>query len=126
MRRKLIYFSPETRGGLADYAWAQAEAISRLGVEVIFLTRPSFDRSKESSFRVIDGLKEERQNFSSFRWIRRYQRLQILLQNLAILRGLILSLHVKEVLWSSFFEYGSLFWADYFRGFDRYGVRVVP
>ncbi len=124
MRRKLIYFAPETRGGLADYARAQAEAISREGVEVIFLTRPSFDRSKAVSFRVIDGLKEERQNLSSFRWIRRYQQLQTLLQNLAILRGLILSLHVKEVLWSSFFEYGALFWADYFRGFHRHGVRM--
>ncbi len=125
MRRKLIYFAPETRGGLADYAWAQAEALSKQGVDLIFLTRPSFDRTKACSFRVIDGLKEDPQNLSAFRWIRRYQHLQTLLKNLAILRGLILSLHVKEVIWSSFFEYGAPFWGGYFQDLRRHGVRMA-
>ena len=124
MPRKLIYFCPETRGGVADYARAQAEAISKQGVDLLFLTCPSFDQSTPVSFRLIDGLKETPKNLSSFRWIRRYQHLQILLKNLAILRGLILSLHVKEVLWSSFFEYGSPFWAGHFQDLHRHGVRM--
>ncbi|MES2309051.1 MAG: glycosyltransferase [Verrucomicrobiota bacterium] len=124
MRRKLIYFCPETRGGLADYSWAQAEAIARQEVDVLFVTKPGFQRVSAAGVRVLDALKEDPERVSKIRWVRRYRRLQTLIKNMAILRGLILSLHVKEVIWSSFFEYGSPLWAGHFEDLLQHGVRM--
>src|SRR5215831_13920948 len=37
---KLIYFSPFSFGGLADYAHEQASALCEMGVDLCFLTTP--------------------------------------------------------------------------------------
>ena len=55
---KLLYFCPVGRGGLADYARQQANAISELGVTVDLLTVPGFNEGQHARFNRLPRLKE--------------------------------------------------------------------
>lgn len=55
---RLLYYSPNSYGGLADYAHEQANALVDLGVNVTFLCTPEYRIGRGEKYQSVPGLYE--------------------------------------------------------------------
>ena len=55
---RLLYFSPYSHGGLADYTQVQADALGKEGAEVTILCRPTFAKERSGNFVALPRLRE--------------------------------------------------------------------
>lgn len=55
---KLLYYSPASYGGIADYAHEQANALVELGVEVTFLCTPRYPTGRGEKYQIVPILQE--------------------------------------------------------------------
>lgn len=111
-------------GGIADYGWEQAQAISRAGVEVLFLTTPGFNARPDDGCQLLPRLavKPAAGPGALLRW---RSRLVTTRQILANMRGLLDG--VKEtgcshVLLAAYAEYLAPLWAGPLRRLARQGT----
>lgn len=49
---KLLYYSPDSYGGIADYAHEQANALLELGVDVTLLCNPKYPTGRGRSIEL--------------------------------------------------------------------------
>ncbi len=121
---RLIYFSPESYGGLADYAHEQARALRQLGAEVIFLTTPIALSSKLRASYHCEAEMEEARDFTVRRsWLaRRFRTLRCILGNVRRLERRVRQEEARVVLMGSYAEYLAPIWAPRLRRLSRSGV----
>ena len=55
---KILYFSPASYGGIADYAHEQANALVDAGAEVILLTTPRYPTGRGEKYDILPILRE--------------------------------------------------------------------
>jgi glycosyltransferase involved in cell wall biosynthesis len=120
--RRLLYFSPFWAGGLADYALAQAEAVAKIGIQVLFLTskrnallpagcevRPELGTLQDSPGRRIS-------------LVRKFHHARRMLSEFKALARTVLTEGFDRVLMASYAEYLSPLWAGPLRRLARRGT----
>jgi len=122
----LAYFSPESSGGLADYAREQARALSAAGARVSFLTAPSVAAAvaHQHPKPELRPILAEVPSSSPTRhpWARRARSLGWILGNMRRLADWIQQEQVKCVLLGAYMEYFAPLWAPRFRRLAASGV----
>ncbi len=123
---KLLYYSPGSCGGIADYAHEQAIALANLGVEVVMLSTPAYSRHKaHGAYTLLPLLKEPRCHRKGDRaGTRKLFNFYILLYNYSMLARTISKGKFRHVLFGSYAEYFAPLWAWLFRRFARAGVVI--
>jgi glycogen synthase len=58
LQKRLLYYSPSTVGGLADYAHEQANALADSGVAVTMLVTPQRPERADSRYQICAVLNE--------------------------------------------------------------------
>jgi glycosyltransferase involved in cell wall biosynthesis len=119
---KLLYFSPSTVGGLADYAHEQANALVESGVAVSMLTAASRPASVACRYQVHPILADD-QSQSGSRLARKISWAKYLLGNFRILNHEIQNGNYQTVLFGAYSEYLAPFWAGQFRALARARVK---
>ncbi|MBC8096552.1 MAG: glycosyltransferase [Akkermansiaceae bacterium] len=114
MPPRLLYFSPYSSGGLADYAHEQANALSGLGIQVTFLTTPNAARAKPvRSYDCWPLLKNEpTRTTRPSRLARRLQTARSILGNARTLEKCIRREGIGSILFGAYFEYLAPLWAS--------------
>ncbi|HLS27486.1 MAG TPA: glycosyltransferase family 4 protein [Opitutales bacterium] len=107
---KLLYFSPNSFGGLADYAQAQANAIADQGVEVVFLCAPDFPVSADSKFHYLPTLIQNRPGAGGNKLARGFRMSREIIGNHRILRQEIDAQNIQNVLFGAYAEYFAPLW----------------
>lgn len=123
---KLLYFSPNSFGGLADYAHAQANAIAEEGVEVVFLCAPDFPISKDSNFRYVPSLLPHRPGAGGNKLARGLRMGRDVIENHRVLRREIEFQKIRDVLFGAYAEYFAPLWVRQLKQLRevRYGAIV--
>jgi glycosyltransferase involved in cell wall biosynthesis len=121
--RRLLYFSPFGDGGLADYAQAQAEALAKIGVDVVFLTskRNSLLPGGGCEVRCELGPLQEPwgMRFSAIRKVHYARRM---LGEFSALARTVAAEGFDKVLMCSYVEYLAPLWAGQLRRIAQRGV----
>lgn len=120
---KLVYYSPSSYGGLADYAHKQANALVQSGVEVYFLCTHNYPVERGESYQVIPVLQEMkpgRKNLSRLSKVFHYCK--VTLFNYRQLATYIEAHNIQAVLLGSYEEYLAPIWSGQFRNLARTGV----
>jgi glycosyltransferase involved in cell wall biosynthesis len=121
---RLAYFSPETFGGLADYAREQSHALGAAGASVSFVTAPSIaNRLHDSPNKTVPILAEiPASSAAQNRWARRLRSLRWILGNMRSFADWIERERVRYVLFGSFMEYLAPLWVAPYRQLAAQGV----
>lgn len=115
---KLLYYSPVSQGGLANYAHSQAGALAEAGAELIFLCAKRACSKPRAS--VFEPILTEPDDYPKLP-----RRLRLACSLLANARALELAIDrfgCSHVLWGSYYEYLAPFWAWRFQRLARSGV----
>ena len=120
---KLLYYSPASYGGIADYAHEQANALVALGVDVTFLCTPNYPTSRGEKYRMIPILQDItlNQKFSN-KALKTVYYIAIMLTNFKKLANFIEANHFQHVLLASYVEYLAPIWSGSLRKLARKGV----
>jgi len=121
---RLAYFSPETFGGLADYAREQSHALGAAGASVSFVTAPSIaNLLHDSPCKTVPILGEiPASSAAQNRWARRLRSLRWILGNMRSFADWIERERVKYVLFGAFMEYFAPLWVAPYRQLAAQGV----
>ncbi len=117
---KLLYYSPAARGGLADYARFQANALSQLGVEVDLLSSSDFPIESGDLFRLRPELASKKTEGG--RIARKVEGVRSILRNYGQLRSVIREHGYRHVLMGSYAEHFSPLWSGALRQLKEEGV----
>ncbi|NET01098.1 MAG: glycosyltransferase family 4 protein [Sphaerospermopsis sp. SIO1G1] len=120
---KLLYFSPDSYGGIADYAHEQANALVDLGVEVTFLCSPQYPTGRGEKYTIVPILKDIKpeQNIKN-KFLKKIHFGQVLLGNFTKLANYIEEHKFQNVLLGSYTEYLAPFWSNKFQTLAQNGV----
>jgi len=120
----LAYFSPESFGGLADYAREQAQALSAAGARVSFITSPSVAKVQQNAqYKLVPILAEvPSRSESRNRWSRRLRSMSWIVGNMRRLAEWVEREQVKCVLLGAYMEYFAPLWAPQFLRLAQKGV----
>lgn len=118
--RQLLIFCPSARGGIADYAHVQADAIAKRGVTVTMLCPTDFCHTAcaYAQDRRLSANPEKQ----GPRWLSRVRFVQRILCDARILDQTLSGGITKRVLFATYAEYLAPFWAWRFRRHQRRGV----
>jgi len=116
----LLYYSPVTHGGLADYARAQANALAARGMQVDLLTEPSFPSKDEDKFNRLPILESPKPTVG--RLHSRFSTVVKILRNQNTLAKTIHSEKYRHVLLGSYTEYLAPLWAGRLKNLVKKGV----
>jgi glycosyltransferase involved in cell wall biosynthesis len=121
----LAYFSPESYGGLADYAREQANALSAMDARISFITTPSVAKARgKVNYEVLPLLAEPpAARAGRNRLVRRLSTAGWIMGNMARLAAWIRREGVRYVLLGSYMEYFAPIWAPPLRSLARSGVK---
>ncbi|MEL7355046.1 MAG: glycosyltransferase family 4 protein [Cyanobacteria bacterium J06560_6] len=109
---KLLYYSPSSYGGLADYAHEQANALVEVGVEVDLLCMPNYPTDKGHQYTLVAQLKElDPDKPIKTKTGRVWRYINTTLTNYRTLSATIKRGAYKYVLMGSYAEYLSPLWA---------------
>jgi len=109
MPMRLLYFSPSTAGGLADYAREQANALAQLGVEVDFLSSNEFPFRSEDQFRPQPELIIEPRSRSKL--LPRWRHIRRIMRHYGQLVRRVAAGNYRHILLGSYAEYLAPLWA---------------
>ncbi|PWU09040.1 MAG: glycosyl transferase family 1 [Verrucomicrobia bacterium] len=124
MTRQLLMFSPADRGGLADYAREQANAIAGAGVAVLLLTTPDFDPANKKSCHILPQLSPNTNGSRpGSRIASRMRTARRILNNTRALTRCISRSSCNHVLMGAYSEYLAPLWSGPLRKLARGGVR---
>lgn len=121
---KLLYFMSFARGGVADYACVQANAIHQLGVDITLLTGKCFQNSTGLKCKHIKKLPSQStpRNASFIR--RLFSGIKYNMAIHSMLKKVAISGGYTHILLGCFFEYFSPFWVEYISSLRKSGIKV--
>ena len=119
---RLLYFSPSSVGGLADYAHEQANALVESGVTVTMLTTSQRPSRADCRYEVRATLTDPSGGQQS-KLARKISWMKSLFKNFRALSNEIESGKFEAVLWGSYSEYLAPLWAGQFRKLAQSGVK---
>jgi glycosyltransferase involved in cell wall biosynthesis len=122
LQKRLLYFSPSSVGGLADYAHEQANALAESGIEVIMLTTPQRPSRANCRYQVRPVLNDVPSKAQS-KLARKISWLKCLFGNFRTLNQEIQNGKFSAVLFGAFSEYLAPLWAGQFRSVVRANVK---
>jgi glycosyltransferase involved in cell wall biosynthesis len=117
---KLLYFSPASQGGLADYAHAQANALASLGAEVTLLCTPDYPTQRGERYRIVPRLKPLTP--IGHRLSKAIHYTDVILSQYRQLVQLLETEHFQSVLLGAYAEYLAPFWAPALQRLAQQGV----
>ncbi len=121
---KLIYYSPASYGGIADYAHEQANALVKVGVEVTLLTTPAYPTNRGENYRVLPILEEMKtEPFMTNKLFKAIHYTRVTLSNIKKLACYIEENNVGAVLFGSYAEYLAPLWSYRLRRLSKQNVR---
>lgn len=107
---KILYYSPASHGGIADYAHEQANALVNLGVEVTFLCTSDYPTGRGAKYKIVPILKELSASHKN-KILKIITLTQITLSNYATLANYIKNNSFKYVLCGTYSEYIAPLWS---------------
>lgn len=120
---KLLYYSPSSYGGIADYSHEQANALAEIGVEVDFLCASDYPAHRSIQYNLLTQLEAfNSESNSTLKLVKAWRFLRITLANYRKLADTIRQGNYQYVLLSSYAEYFSPLWTGQFRRFVKQGV----
>lgn len=120
--RRLLYFCPASRGGIAEYGHAQATALAQQGIDVTMLCPVDWPYAPPTAYRQIRQLQSSTPVFAETRWRSRLRTGKSLLVEHAKLASVTRAYSFRRVLLATYLEYLAPFWAPSLRGLMRRGV----
>lgn len=121
---KLIYYSPASYGGIADYAHEQANALVKVGVEVTLLTTPAYPTNRGENYRVLPILEEMKtERFMTNKLFKAIHYTRVTLSNIKKLACYIEENNIGTVLLGSYAEYLAPLWSYRLRRLSKQNVR---
>lgn len=119
----LTYFSPAARGGLAEYAREQADAIARCGVHVRFLAPAGIKVVPNVRYQLLARLpRKDLDGWGGSRLWARWATAKQILANFRALSDYIVASNCRHVLFGSYVEYLAPFWVRRLRRLARNGA----
>lgn len=123
MSKRLLYFSPAPRSGLADYAREQADAICGQGVEVSLLASPEFKTRTQDRYKLLSQLPTRQQSGSgTSRLSTKLKTIRQILSTYRAFSAFVAESGYRHVLLGSYAEYLAPLWAGRLRHLARNGV----
>ena len=120
---KILYFSPASYGGIADYAHEQANALVDAGAEVILLTTPRYPTGRGEKYDILPILRELKPDTPVNNKVLKITRYTIItLTNIQTLVRVIRQQQIRYVLFGSYSEYIAPLWAGRLRYLAHKGV----
>lgn len=121
---KLLYYSPDSYGGLADYAHKQANALADLGVEVVLLCTLGFPAAgRQGNYTIAPLLRELKiQNPQTNKFFKVTTYIRLTLSNVRTLAQFIEDHNFQFVLLGSYVEYLAPLWFGALRRLAQNGV----
>jgi glycosyltransferase involved in cell wall biosynthesis len=120
---RLLYFSPASYGGLADYAHAQANALSALGAEVLLLCTPDYPTGRGEQYQIIPILQSPQPISGSAQRLRKaFHYTTLLLANYRKLAEFIAANQIQTVLLGAYAEYLAPLWCHRLKKVAKTGV----
>ena len=120
---RLLYYSPASYGGIADYAREQANALVDLGIDVTFLCTPEYPLGKGEKYRVLSKLEKISPHQPwPHKILKKSHFAAIILVNFFKLVRLIQAEDFRYVLLGSYVEYLAPLWAGWLQQLAQNGV----
>jgi glycosyltransferase involved in cell wall biosynthesis len=120
---KLLYYSPFSCGGLADYAHEQANALVEQGWEVTVLSTPKYPTDREKKYQVVSLLKEfKSRQIIQNKSIKAIDFATVTISNIGKLANFIEQNNFQYVLLSSYVEYFAPLWSGRLKKLADRGV----
>ncbi|MFW5882958.1 MAG: glycosyltransferase family 4 protein [Verrucomicrobiota bacterium] len=117
---RLLYFCPVAKGGIADYAHKQAQALAAEGIEVTLLCPPEFPHAAEGY--VQDRGLSTHVRAAGSRLLSRWQIVRQILKDAATLEQRVRAGGWRHVLFATYSEYLAPLWAGRLRRLASEGV----
>ncbi len=120
---KLLYYSPASYGGIADYAHEQANALVDVGVEVTFLCTPNYPTGRGEKYKIVPILQEiaPKKNISN-KIFKSIHFITVTLSNITKLANFIEKRKFQYVLFASYLEYLAPIWSGKLKKLAKKGV----
>jgi len=120
---KLLYYSPSSYGGIADYAHEQANALVDLGVDVTVLATPKYPTSRGEKYEIVPILQEVTPTKRlPHKALKVMHFTSVTLANFTKLASFIESKNFQYVLLGSYVEYLAPLWSGRLRQLTKKGV----
>jgi glycosyltransferase involved in cell wall biosynthesis len=120
---KLLYYSPASYGGIADYAHEQAKALVNLGVDVTFLCTPKYPTGRGEKYKIVPILQEMAPTKPlRYKALKVIRFTSVMLANFAKLASFIEEKDFQYVLLGSYVEYLAPLWSGRLRQIAKKGV----
>lgn len=121
--KKLLYYSPASYGGIADYAHEQANALVQQGVNVTLLCTPNYPTGKEERYQIVSILEELKPSKAHTNKVAKaINFITVTLANFSKLTKFIEVNNFKYVLLGSYVEYFAPLWSGRLRKLAKKGV----
>nr|WP_290224475.1 glycosyltransferase family 4 protein [Trichocoleus desertorum] len=120
---KLLYYSPSSYGGIADYAHEQANALVDIGVEVTVLATPKYPTGRGEKYEIVPILQEVTPTKRlPYKALKVMHFTSIKLANFTELASFIEVNNFQYVLLGSYVEYLAPLWSGRLRQLTKKGV----
>ncbi|MHC5738681.1 glycosyltransferase family 4 protein [Nostoc sp.] len=120
---KLLYYSPASYGGIADYAHEQANALVDLGIDVILLTTPKYQTGRGEKYKVVPILWEITLTQPlPHKLLKTIYSNSVILNNFTQLANFIERYNFQYVVLGSYVEYLAPLWSGRLRRLVKKGV----
>lgn len=120
---KLLYYSPSSYGGIADYAHEQANALVALGVDVTLLCTPQYPTGRGEKYHIVPILQEIKPNKPfPHKALKAIHLTSVTLFNFTKLASFIEEKDFQYVLLGSYVEYLAPLWSSRLRQLAKKGV----
>jgi len=120
---KLLYYSPASYGGIADYAHEQANALVEQGIDVTFLTTPNYQNGRGEKYQIVSILEELRSSSNITNKVAKaINFIAVTLANFSKLAKFIEDNNFKYALLGSYVEYFAPIWAGKLRKLAKKGI----
>ncbi len=120
---QLLYYSPSSYGGIADYAHEQANALVDLGVDVTLLCTPKYPTGRGEKYHIVPILQEIKPNKPlPHKALKAIHLTSVTLFNFTKLTSFIEEKDFQYVLLGSYVEYLAPLWSGRLRQLAKKGV----
>jgi glycosyltransferase involved in cell wall biosynthesis len=108
---RLLYYSPASYGGIADYAHEQANALAALGIDVIMLCTSKYSTGKGEQYKIVPILQELKPAKPIHnKLLKAAHYIAVTVANYVALARFIKQHHFQYVLLASYSEYLAPLW----------------
>jgi len=120
---KILYYSPSSHGGIAEYAHEQANALVDLGAEVTLLCTPKYPAGRGEKYHLLPVLTEPNtDNLVKNKALKIFHIIKTMLSNSFRLADFIEKNDFKHVLFGTYTEYMAPLWAWRLRQLAKKGI----